>query len=122
VVEDDRFVRESIARLMRSLGFRAEAFASAPDFLSSSQLAETDCLIADVGMPRMTGLDLYRHLLDLGYAIPTLIVTAYPNDAYEHRGQRDGVVCYLRKPLDEQILKECIRAALRCDGPTEEDA
>ena len=122
VVEDDRFVRESIARLMRSLGYSAVAFASARDFLSSPRLPETACLIADVGLPGMTGLDLYRHLLDIGHSIPTIIVTAYPNDEDQARALGDGVVCYLRKPLDEQRLKECIRAALMRDGPLEEDS
>ena len=80
IVEDDQFVRDSMRRLMRSLGYPVEAFASAADFLASPQLAETDCLIADVHMPAMTGIELYRHLIDAGRAIPTILVTAYPND------------------------------------------
>src|SRR6202041_3536061 len=80
VVEDDQFFRESMRRLMRSLGYRVEAFASAADFLASPNLAETACLIADVNMPAMTGIELYRHHSGTGRTIQTILVTAYPND------------------------------------------
>ena len=104
VVEDDQFFRESMRRLMRSLGYSVEAFPSAADFLASPRLVETACLIADVHMPAMTGLELYRHLIDAGYAIPTILVTAYPDDDVRARALNDGVVCYLRKPIDEKHL------------------
>jgi FixJ family two-component response regulator len=112
VVEDDQFFRESKKRLMRSLGYRVEAFASAADFLASPRLGETACLIADVNMPAMTGVELCRHLIDSGHAIPTILVTAYPNDVDRIRALNDGVVCYLRKPVNEQHLKRCLHAAL----------
>jgi FixJ family two-component response regulator len=112
VVEDDQFFRDSMRRLMRSLGYVVEAFPSAADFLASARLVETDCLIADVHMPAMTGIELYRHLTNAGHAIPTILVTAYPNDADRARALNDGVVCYLRKPVDEQSLLRCLRAAL----------
>ena len=112
VVEDNQFFRESMGRLMRSLGYKVEAFASAADFLASPRLAETVCLIADVNMPAMTGIELYRHLRDAGHPIPTILVTAYPNDAERARALTDGVVCYLRKPVDEQYLIRCLRAVL----------
>src|SRR5882724_8701274 len=78
VVEDDQFFRESMRRLMRSLGYDVATFPSAADFLASPRLAETACLIADVHMPKMTGFELHGHLLEAGYAIPTILVTAYP--------------------------------------------
>ena len=112
VVDDDRFFRESMQRLMRSLAYTAEAFASAADFLASPRLAETACLIADVNMPAMTGIELHRHLIDAGRAIPTILVTAYPKDVDRIRALNDGVVCYLQKPVDEQHLKRCLNAAL----------
>jgi FixJ family two-component response regulator len=112
VVDDDRFFRESMRRLMRSLAYTAEVFASAADFLASPRLAETACLIADVNMPAMTGIELYRHLIDAGRAIPTILVTAYPKDVDRIRALNDGVVCYLRKPVDEQHLTQCLHAAL----------
>ncbi|MEH2480932.1 FixJ family two-component response regulator [Nitrobacteraceae bacterium AZCC 2146] len=113
VVEDDQFFRESMRRFMRSLGYRVEAFASAADFLASPHLGETACLIADVNMPAKTGIELYRHLIDSGQAIPTILVTAYPNDVDRIRASTDGVVCYLRKPVNEQHLKRCLHAALK---------
>jgi FixJ family two-component response regulator len=112
IVDDDLFFRESMRRLMRSLAYNAEAFGSAADFLAFPRLAETQCLIADVNMPAMTGIELYRHLTDTGRAIPTILVTAYPNDVDRTRTLNEGVVCYLRKPVDEQHLKRCLRAAL----------
>jgi FixJ family two-component response regulator len=122
VVEDDQFFRESMGRLMRSLGYTVEAFPSAADFLASPRVAETACLIADVHMPAMTGIELYRHLIAAGYAIPTILVTAYPNDIDQDRALNDGVVCYLRKPVDEQHLLRCLRAALTPPEPTERDS
>jgi FixJ family two-component response regulator len=115
VVEDDQFFRDSLRRLIRSLGYRVEAFASAAEFLVSPRLGETACLIADVNMPVMTGIELHRHLLELGHAIPTVLVTAYPNDVDRKRAFANGVVCYLRKPLSEQQLTRCLRAALSPD-------
>jgi FixJ family two-component response regulator len=112
VVDDDRFFRESMRRLIRSLSYSTEIFASGADFLASSRLAETDCLVADVQMPAMTGMELYRHLIDAGHTIPTILVTAYPNDVDRIRVLNNGVVCYLPKPVDEQDLKRCLRAAL----------
>ena len=122
VVEDDRFFRESMGRLMRSLGYSAEAFASAADFLGSPRLTETACLITDVQMPAMTGVALYRHLVEAGHAIPTILVTAYPNNVDRARALNDGVICYLRKPVDEQHLKRCLRAALTSGDSPEEDS
>ena len=122
VVEDDRFFRESMERLMRSLGYTVEAFPSAADFLASPRLAETACLIADIHMAGMTGVELHRHLVDAGHTIPTILVTAYPNDADRARALNHGVICYLRKPVDEQDLRRCVRAALKSDEPTGEES
>jgi FixJ family two-component response regulator len=122
IVEDDRFFRESMRRLMRSLGYTVEDFASAADFLASPRLADTACLIADVQMPAMTGIELYRHLIDAGRAIPTILVTGYPNDIDRVRVLNDGVVCYLRKPVDEEYLKGCLRTALASGASPAENA
>ena len=120
VVEDDQFFRESMRRLMRSLGYDAAAFSSAADFLASSRLGETAFLIADVNMPGMTGLALNEHLLQVRYAIPTILVTAYPDDLDQARALNDGVVCYLRKPFDERHLIRCLGAALQSGRPSDE--
>ncbi len=107
---------------MRSLGYDVEAFSSAADFLASPRLIETTCLIADVHMPAMTGVELYRHLIEAGYTIPTILVTAYPDDVDRARvlNENEGVVCCLRKPVDEQHLIRCLRAALESGESGEE--
>jgi FixJ family two-component response regulator len=112
IIDDDRPFRDSMRRLMRSLGYIADIFPSATDFLVSSRLRETSCLIADVHMPAMTGFELHRHLIDAGQSIPTILVTAYPTDVDRARAMNDGVVCYLGKPVDEQNLSRCLSAAL----------
>jgi FixJ family two-component response regulator len=112
VIDDDQSVRESVLGLVRSLGLEACAFESAPDFLVSSSLGMTGCLIADVQMPRMTGIELYARLGELGHAIPTILVTAYLNDEVRARALADGVLCYLSKPIDDDALIRCIRSAL----------
>jgi FixJ family two-component response regulator len=122
VVEDDPFFRESMRNLMRSLDYRVAAFSSAADFLASPRLIETVCLIADVNMPAMTGIELYGRLIDGGYTIPTILVTAYPNDVERAEALKNGVVCYLRKPIDEKYLVRCLRAALPLDESPEENA
>jgi len=121
VVEDDCLFRDSMRSLMRSLGYTVDAFSSAAEFLASPHLIETACLIADVHMPAMTGIELYRHLIEAGYAIPTILVTGYPNDVVRARALNDGVVCYLRKPVDEEHLMRCLRTALSCAGLPDED-
>jgi len=113
IVENDRFFRESMTRLLRSMGYSVEAFASAVDFLASARLVDTACLIADVHMPAMTGLELHRRLIETGKAIPTILVTAYPDDDVRARALKDGFLCYLRKPIDEKDLVSCLRAALQ---------
>jgi FixJ family two-component response regulator len=112
VVEDDQFFRESMRRLMRSQNYTVEVFPSAADFLASPHLTETACLIADVQMPAMTGIELYKRLINAGHSIPTILVTAYPNDVDRARVLKDGVVCYLRKPVDDAHLIRCLRSAL----------
>lgn len=97
---------------MRSLGYTADVFPSAADFLTSPRFSETACLIADVHMPAMTGLELLRHLIEVGQPIPTILVTAYPREVDRASALKDGAVCYLRKPIDEQTLSQCLRAAL----------
>ena len=120
VVDDDRFFRESMCRLMRSLGHTIDAFSSAAELLASPRLAETACLIADIHMPAMTGLELFRRLIDTGHAIPTILVTAFPNDVDRARALHDGAMCYMRKPVDEEHLTRCVREALSSGSSPEE--
>ena len=120
VVEDDGSFRESMSMLLCSFGYSVEVFRSAVDFLASPRISDTACLIADVNMPEMTGIELYQRLVDTGRAIPTILVTAYPNDVDRARALNDGVVCYLRKPVDDERLIGCLRAALALAEPPEE--
>jgi FixJ family two-component response regulator len=113
IVDDDQSFRESMRQVVMLLGYTVEAFPSAADFLASRLLPETACLVADVQMPAMTGVELHRHLVDAGYAIPTILVTAYPDEAIRDQAVRDGVVCYLGKPVDPDHLDRCLRSALQ---------
>jgi FixJ family two-component response regulator len=120
IVEDDQPFRESMRKLVTLLGYTVEAFASAAEFLKSPAVAETDCLLADVQMPGMTGVELHKHLIEAGRQIPTILVTAYPNETVRNRALRDGVVCYLPKPVDDDHLERCLRSALQSGGPAHE--
>ena len=120
IVDDDQPFRESMRKLMTLLGYTVESFPSAAHFLASPLLAETACLVADVHMPGMTGLELHRHLVDAGYAIPTILVTAYPDEIVRNRALKDGVVCYLCKPVDDDHLERCLRSALQCGSRLKE--
>ena len=120
IVEDDQPFRESMRKLVTSLGYTVEAFPSAADFLASPSLTTTACLVTDIQMPGMTGVELHRHLVDAGYAIPTIIVTAYPDEVVRRRALRDGVVCYLCKPVDDDHLERCLHSALESGKSHEE--
>jgi FixJ family two-component response regulator len=122
IVEDDQLFRESMRKLMTVLGYTVESFPSAAHFLESPLLAETACLVADVHMPGMTGLELHRRLVDAGHAIPTILITAYPNEIVRNRALKHGVVCYLSKPVDDDHLERCLRAALRSNKPCDENS
>jgi FixJ family two-component response regulator len=120
IVDDDGLFRESMGRLVTLLGYAVEEFASAGDFLGSRFLPETACLVADVHMPGMTGVELHGRLIKLGYTIPTILVTAYPDELVKDRALKDGVVCYLGKPLDDEDLERCLRSALEPGKPLKE--
>jgi FixJ family two-component response regulator len=112
IVDDDDAFRDSMRRLLKSFGYAVAAFPSAADFLSSSELSATGCLVADIHMPAMRGDELYRHLLATGHPIPTILVTAYPDQRVQARMLSLGVRCYLPKPLEEAALIECLQSAI----------
>jgi FixJ family two-component response regulator len=120
IVDDDQPFRGSMRKLIMSLGYTVEDFPSAANFLASPLLPETACLVADVQMPGMTGVELHRRLVDAGYAIPTILVTAYPDEVVRNRMLKNGVVCYLRKPVDDDHLEQCLRSALQSGKPSEQ--
>jgi FixJ family two-component response regulator len=118
IVDDDQFVRESVKRLMKSLGFMVMAYPSASAFLESPHLQDIACLIADIHMPGMTGIELHKYLTDAGRAIPTILVTAYPDDRDRVRAQKDGVIGYFAKPFSEANLIHHVRSALAHNKPS----
>jgi FixJ family two-component response regulator len=112
IVDDDQSFRDSMRRLLKSLDYAVAVFPSAAEFLASPELADTACLVADVHMPEMTGVELYNRLIETGHAIPTILVTAYPHDGVRERMLTLGVECYLPKPLVEGVLIDCLRSAV----------
>ena len=112
VVDDDQSFGDSMRRLLKSLGYCVAVFPCGAQFLESTQLGTTACLVADIHMPEMTGVELYDYLIEQGYAIPTILVTAYPDDRVKERMLNRGVECYLCKPLVEAVLIDCLRSAV----------
>ncbi len=112
IVDDDASIAASTRYLVRALGFRAEAFSSAQEFLSSSLVEETKCLILDVRMPGMDGLELQQYLTNADKRIPIVFVTAHVNDNERRRAVAGGAVDLLLKPFSEDALFAAIQAAL----------
>jgi FixJ family two-component response regulator len=120
IVDDDDLFRTAIEKLVKSLGLAARTFSSAESYLQSSWVNKTHCLIADIQMPNMNGLELQEHLSRLAFDIPIIFITAYPDDAVRTRAMNAGAVCFLQKPADLQgrRLADCLRDALsRTKGP-----
>ena len=117
IIDDDQHFRVSMRKLVMLLGYTVEEFSSADDFLASRVLPETACLVTDVHMPGMSGIELHGRLIKLGYAIPTILVTAYPDEGVRDQVMKDGVVCYLSKPVDDGDLERCLRSALDSRKP-----
>jgi FixJ family two-component response regulator len=122
IVDDDESVRDATASLIRAAGFAPKAFPTADDFLNSGEVRGTDFLIADVHMPGMSGLELYGTLRQAGTSIPTILITAYPDDKVRQRALEAGVVSYLTKPFNASDLIECIETALQLGNTTENES
>ncbi|HTJ28286.1 MAG TPA: response regulator [Candidatus Limnocylindria bacterium] len=112
VVDDDEDVRKAVHGVLRSAGFLPRAFASAEDFLHSGQRSQTACLIADVEMPGMSGLQLQARLAEDGLRIPIIFITAYPDARTRSRAMNAGAVDFLEKPFDNDILLARITSVL----------
>ncbi len=112
IVDDDESVRRSMKRLLRSAGFQAETFASAQEFLDADRSYEGACVVADVMMPGLGGLDLRERLAGMGSTIPVILVTAYDTDETREQAKSLGVAGYFRKPVDDQALLDAIQWAL----------
>jgi FixJ family two-component response regulator len=112
IVDDDPHAREGIKELVESLGYNARAFVSAQDFLQSGAVAKTSCLITDLQMPGLNGLELQEKLQAQGYQTP-VILTAYPNENHRRRALSAGAIGFLSKPFEEQSLLECLTIAMK---------
>jgi FixJ family two-component response regulator len=112
VVEDDASYRLALQRLLKSAGFSVQLFESAEEFLDSGQQHETGCLIADIRMPGMSGLDLQARLTADHYPIPIIFITAHGDEQMRLQAMRGGAVKFLGKPFDCAILLESVREAL----------
>ena len=112
VVDDDAAMRESTCWLIRSFGFETEAFASAQEFLASAERNRTACLILDVRMPVMSGVELQQKLMRENAKIPIIFITAYANNDEEREAKAGGAVAFLRKPIKDEVLLSAIRTAL----------
>jgi FixJ family two-component response regulator len=117
IVDDDESVRISTRSLIRSLGFSAHTFASAEEFLKSDRVNESSCVVTDIQMPGLSGIELQRRLLAQGHHTPIIFITAFPDDAIRARVLDAGAVCFLTKPFDGPSLIRCLdRALKRRDG------
>ena len=112
IVDDDALARDGIRELVDSLGYNSATFMSAEHFLENGMIAETTCLITDLQMPGLSGLELQQALRSQGYHTPVILITAYPNEKHRTGALANGAVGFLTKPFDERSLIECLTVAI----------
>ena len=112
IVDDDQSLRNATRDLLKAAGFSTATFEDAESFLGSASRASAACLVADMRMPGMTGLELYQALVASGEGIPTVIITAHPDEPTQSRAREAGITCYLSKPFAPDDLLECVGEAL----------
>ena len=115
VVDDDQSVRESLPDLLREFGFSARAFSSGEEYLQSDAVRQSKCLVLDIAMPGMNGLDLQRELARRGLAIPIIFITGHKDDELRARALAQGAAGFLHKPFSDMALLEALRSALPSD-------
>ena len=113
IVDDDDAVREAMKALVRSLGYHASTFASADEFLNSEQVHDTSCLITDVQMPGLSGIDLQDRLIARGHRIPIIFITGYPDENVRTRAMKAGAIAFLSKPNNHHHLLDHLEKALK---------
>jgi FixJ family two-component response regulator len=116
IIDDDASVRAATNNLIRSLGYTVHTFASADAFLRSEYIGDTACVIADVQMPAMSGIELQSHLRAIGNRVPFIFITAFPEDSVRARALKAGAICFLTKPFDGGTLIGCLNVALAQHG------
>jgi FixJ family two-component response regulator len=112
IVDDNESVREATKSLVRSLGYKAMTFGSGEEFLESPYVAATSCLITDVQMPGLNGVELHDRLIADGHSMPVIFVTGFPDEELQRRAMKSGAIGYLRKPCNDDHLVAYIDAAL----------
>ena len=112
VIDDDASVRTAVSNLVRSLGYVAHAFPSATAFLQSAELSDSWCVIADVRMPSMSGVELQTRLRVQGNRVPFIFITAVPEESVRARALNEGAICFLAKPFDESTLIDCLNTVV----------
>ena len=122
IIDDDRSVREAVKSLIRSLGYDAVTFASAEDYLGSDCIRDSECLITDVQMPGMTGVDLRDRLIAKGYRKPIIFMSALSAEEAPFRAKAAGAFGFLRKPFSDERLIECLDKALKGGDARSPDA
>ena len=113
IVDDDKSMRDTTKDLLESAGFSAVTFTSAASFLKFRRLSKVSCLIADMRMGEMTGLELHQHLIASNHPIPTILMTAYPDERVRAQAIKANVVCYLAKPFAADELLAYLRHVVR---------
>jgi FixJ family two-component response regulator len=117
VIDDDAYVRDAIDNLLSSHGHLVRTFASAEEFMQSAPLHDCSCVIADVQMPGMSGLDLLTHVRAQGYNTAFIFITAFPEESVRDRALKAGAICFLAKPFAAPVLIDCVETAVRRGGP-----
>jgi FixJ family two-component response regulator len=118
IIDNDTLARYGVVALVESLGYKAVSFSSAEHFLASDAITETTCLITDVRMPGLSGLELQEALRSQGHRTPVILMTTYPNESRRNRAIAGGAVGFLSKPFDEASLIECLAAATKSRSPS----
>src|SRR5262245_26045527 len=113
IVDDDEAVREATKRLVRSLGYQVSTFTSAHEFLQSERMQDTSCLITDLHMPGLSGIELQDRLIAGGHSMPIIFITAYPDEGVRTRAMKAGAVCFMSKPFSDVHLIGCLDRALK---------
>ena len=112
IIDDDPWARSGLEELVLALGFPTRTFESAEQFVESDAVADTRCVITDVQMPGLSGLDLQSRLRGEGHKTPVIFVTAYPSENYRQHAFADGAVGFLTKPFDDRLLVDCLQRAM----------
>ena len=112
IVDDNQSLRNATRDLLKAAGFSTATFEDAESFLGSASRTSAACVVADMRMPGMTGIALYQELVASGHGIPTVIITAHPEELTQSRAREAGITCYLSKPFAPDDLLECVREAV----------